>query len=465
MSIARGLRRLWRNEVSTLLTQAGSHEALFQREINGHPPGGALSPEAQDYFRRTKLPELGFRNYWYPVMHSRQLTDRPVKRRLLGEDIAFWRDGGKAYAIADRCPHRGASLADGHVRFPGSGTISCPYHGWTFDGTGQLRGCIQEGPRSVMPGKVRTQAYPVEDRLGVVWVWIGDLEPVPLEEDLPVAMAVPGVTNFIHFTKVWRTSWAMLFDNFVDGLHAPYLHRTSPQFLLYRLFFRTAGREPGFDAVEHDGKILEAFFPPPGGKGVDEVRLPGLGKFPRHKWWRRLPPRHGPAENFVPGFRPNSFLHGLPSYIHTVHEEQYFTQFIIPIDRDHLYSMCAMTGIYSTRDRLYWALYHHVYQRTHDTLFIEQDHRVLRNAKMGRERLSPWDQDVIRWRKFAVENARGYQAGAATPSAASTAPSHGDAGNGAPANGAAAARGAEPSVPDAAAAPRAVPTGRAPAAP
>ena len=45
MSIARGLRRLWRNEISTLLTQAGSHEALFQREINGHPPGGPCRPK------------------------------------------------------------------------------------------------------------------------------------------------------------------------------------------------------------------------------------------------------------------------------------------------------------------------------------------------------------------------------------------------------------------------------------
>ena len=32
------------------------------------------------------------------------------------------------------------------------------------------------------------------------------------------------------------------------------------------------------------------------------VHLTGLGQFPRHKWWRRLPPRHGPSQNFVPDF-------------------------------------------------------------------------------------------------------------------------------------------------------------------
>jgi phenylpropionate dioxygenase-like ring-hydroxylating dioxygenase large terminal subunit len=412
MPIARGIRRLWRNEFTTLLTQGRSHDDLFDAEINGRRPGAPLTAEEESYYQRWHLPMTGFRNYWYPVMMSSDLTDRPTKRRLLGEDIAFWRDGGKAYALADRCPHRGASLSQGHVRFPGKGTITCPYHGWTFDGKGELRACIQEGPDSPMIGKVHTKVYPVEDRLGVVWVWIGDLEPVPVEEDLPVALKQPGVVNFIHFTPVWRTNWCVLFDNFIDGLHAPYLHRASPQFLLRKLPWRTIGAEPHFDAIEHDGKVLEAPHDgKPGQKRVDQAVFPGLGKFPRRKWWRRLGTRRSPTENFVPGFRPRSFLHGLPSWIHTVHEDQYFTQFIIPIDRDHLYNMCAMTGRHTFSSRLFWTLYYPIYQITHDTLFVGQDHRVLRGTRPGRERLSPWDQDIVRWRKFAVLNARGYWQG------------------------------------------------------
>ena len=244
MTIARGLKRLWRNELTTLLTQGGSHEALFAAEINGRRPGTPRGPAEQEYFQRWRLPEQGFRNYWYPVLLSRDLTSRPQKRRLLGEDVVLWRDGGQAHALADRCPHRGASLAAGHVRFPGSGTLSCPYHGWTFDGQGVLRACIQEGPDSRMVGRCATPAYPVAERLGVVWVWIGDQAPVPVEDDLPVGMTVPGVHNFIHFTPVWRTNWALLFDNFIDGLHAPYVHRASPQFLLNRLPFRTVGVDP-----------------------------------------------------------------------------------------------------------------------------------------------------------------------------------------------------------------------------
>jgi nitrite reductase/ring-hydroxylating ferredoxin subunit len=408
------LRRLFNNEFLTLLTQGDTHEALFEREIHGHAPEPPLPEEARRHLERWHMPEQGFRNYWYPVMLSTQLKKRPVKRRLLGEDIAFWRDGGKVNAIADRCPHRGASISRGHIRFPGSGTITCPYHGWTYDGTGQLRACIQEGPHSVMPSKVKTKAYPVEERLNVIWVWIGDMEAVPIEEDLPVAMKIPGVVNLIHFTKVWNNNWSLLFDNFIDGLHAPYLHRLSPQFLLRKLAFRALDGRPHFQFVEHDGKLLECAHTrgaqrPEARQGlVFEMEYPGVGKFPHNEWWRFRGPKMRPKENFLPGIPPGSFVHGLPSYVHTVHKDLYFTQFIIPVDRYHLYNMCALTGHLDGMRKLAWRLYYNIFSVTHDRIFIGQDTRVLRYSTFGPERLSPLDQDVIYWRKFAVRNARGY---------------------------------------------------------
>ena len=72
------------------------------------------------------------------------------------------------------------------------------------------------------------------------------MEPVSIEEDLPIAMKVPEATSLVHFTSVWSTNWAFLFDNFIDGLHAPYLHRLSPQFLLRRLQYRARRRPPPF---------------------------------------------------------------------------------------------------------------------------------------------------------------------------------------------------------------------------
>jgi phenylpropionate dioxygenase-like ring-hydroxylating dioxygenase large terminal subunit len=401
---------LFRNRLLTLLTQEQTHESFFEKEVHGHAAEPQLPEEAREHLARWQIPEQGFRNYWYPVMLASDLGKRPIRRRLLGEDIAFWRDGGKVNAIADRCPHRGASISEGHIRFPGSGTVSCPYHGWTFDGQGQLRACIQEGPNSLMAGKIKTKSYPVEERLGVVWAWIGDMEPVSIEEDLPLAMKVPGIVSLVHFTKVWTTNWAFLFDNFIDGLHAPYLHRLSPQFLLRRLQYRVVDGKPRFQFIEHDGKALEAsHVRAKNTEGlVFQMEFPGLGKFPVNNWWRFRSPKTKPKTNFMPGVAPGSFLHVLPCYVHTVHKTLYFTQYIIPIDRFHLYNMCAITGDLKGLDKMWWKYYFKIFSITHDRLFIGQDHRVLRYSRFGPEHLSPLDQDVIYWRKFAARNARGH---------------------------------------------------------
>ena len=66
------LRRLFKNEFLTLLTQDDSHEAFFEREIHGHAPEPPLPEEARRHLERWHMPEQGFRNYWYPVMMSRR---------------------------------------------------------------------------------------------------------------------------------------------------------------------------------------------------------------------------------------------------------------------------------------------------------------------------------------------------------------------------------------------------------
>src|SRR5215472_6398569 len=85
--------------------------------------------DAESYDEGTGLPALGLRNYWYPVMAAWRLGRKPKPLKVLGEDIVVFRDKGKLYALAERCPHRGARLSRGRCLYPGSGTISCPYHG------------------------------------------------------------------------------------------------------------------------------------------------------------------------------------------------------------------------------------------------------------------------------------------------------------------------------------------------
>src|SRR5882757_3222073 len=64
--------------------------------------------------------------YWYPIMWSVQLRDKPVAVTIVNRKVMLVRDRGRAYALHDRCPHRGVPLSLGDKQF--DGTISCPYH-------------------------------------------------------------------------------------------------------------------------------------------------------------------------------------------------------------------------------------------------------------------------------------------------------------------------------------------------
>ncbi|MDE0795888.1 MAG: Rieske 2Fe-2S domain-containing protein, partial [Alphaproteobacteria bacterium] len=70
---------------------------------------------------------------------SERLADRPVKVRVLGEDLILFRDAsGSPGLITPRCSHRGAPMEFGKIEARG---IRCPYHGWLFDTQGR---CLEQ---------------------------------------------------------------------------------------------------------------------------------------------------------------------------------------------------------------------------------------------------------------------------------------------------------------------------------
>ena len=48
-----------------------------------------------------------------------------------------------------------------------------------------------------MAGKLRAQKYPAFTTFGLVWVWMGETEPVPPEEDIPYLLD-PGIMGETH---------------------------------------------------------------------------------------------------------------------------------------------------------------------------------------------------------------------------------------------------------------------------
>ena len=80
--------------------------------------------------------------------------------KLEGRVIAIFRTQGQIYAIDDRCPHAGASLAPVQLV---DGTVVCPWHAWRF------RLC--DGAWADHP-KIKVQTYPVEVRDGIVYIGV-----------------------------------------------------------------------------------------------------------------------------------------------------------------------------------------------------------------------------------------------------------------------------------------------------
>jgi len=65
------------------------------------------------------------------VCHVDDLPDRSSKVIMVKEiPVAVINAGGKIFAWDNRCPHRGASLADGHIT---DTTVQCKFHLWEFD--------------------------------------------------------------------------------------------------------------------------------------------------------------------------------------------------------------------------------------------------------------------------------------------------------------------------------------------
>ena len=71
-------------------------------------------------------------NFWYVAEQSENLSDQPIRKKMLGQIFVLFRDeSGKAQCLSDVCIHRGGSLSAGKIA---GNCIQCPYHGWQFDG-------------------------------------------------------------------------------------------------------------------------------------------------------------------------------------------------------------------------------------------------------------------------------------------------------------------------------------------
>jgi len=165
------------------------------------------------------------REYWFPALPSREFpeSDGDIKRmRLLGENLVMFRDSeGRVGALAEACPHRGASLYFGRNEQCG---IRCPYHGWKFDVHGKCVDMPTEPEGSNFINKVRARAYPCRDVNHMVWIYMGAKEEPPpfpgyeVNTLPPESVAEPNV-------MMEEANWVQNMEGDLDSVHLDWVHK------------------------------------------------------------------------------------------------------------------------------------------------------------------------------------------------------------------------------------------------
>ena len=363
-----------------------------------------------DSYARLGIPELGFRNYWYPVLLSGDLRSRPKAIKVLGEDIVVFRDAGKTFALRDRCAHRGARLSQGKCEFRGTGTITCPYHAWTYDGTtGQCVAALLDGPGPSVACQASVKAYPTREHANIIWIFVGDMEAVDLNDDIPGILADTKEWFSISVYDDYHCNWRALVDNFSFEFHAPYVHRKSPE-----LFFQPILRF-GQDVVTEEAEGKKGLFYR-GVGGVNKAVYPGLGEFPRD-WWRVLKPI-GRGKPFDPATSKAATKYGFKSIKQVLlpgnslvgrdSGEYWLLQSAVPLDANttRLFNINIWKRSNLIREAVSRVGYYAWRRWAHDIIFSGQDKRILDQLVPGPEWLSKTDAGLNRWRRFSSKNAR-----------------------------------------------------------
>jgi len=196
-----------------------------QREVKAFLDEPAKHQRVKEGWRPYLEAKLGFRNHWYPAVFAYELNgDEPKAVKLLGESIILRRVDGQVYALEDRCAHRRVRLS-AKIECYTSDTITCWYHGFTYNfADGKLVQVLTE-PGCALVGKMGIKTYPIQEAQGMVFVFIGDIEPPPLLDDIPPGfldsdLAVTGIRRDI------KGNWRLASENGFDTTHI-YIHRDS----------------------------------------------------------------------------------------------------------------------------------------------------------------------------------------------------------------------------------------------
>ena len=194
-------------------------------EARAMPPAVYTS----DAFHDAEL-ESVFKKSWFCVGRASALAKIGdyVTCELAGQPIIVLRDKDNVLrAYSNVCRHRMSTLLQGRGN---AKTIVCPYHAWTYNLDGSLRGApAMNGNKAFCKDQYSLPDIACEDWLGWVFITLNPEAPPVHEELSEVADLVAGydMTNYTETffeEHLWDTNWKVLAENFMESYHLPVCH-------------------------------------------------------------------------------------------------------------------------------------------------------------------------------------------------------------------------------------------------
>lgn len=208
------------------------------RQTSARPAGDGSAYHLKTPTYNARLTEVGrgtpmgelLRRYWHPIGLAKDAGATPRPVRVLGEELILFRDGaGRPGLVYPRCCHRGTTLYYGKIEDRG---IRCCYHGWLFDIEGRCleQPCEPDGGRQ--RDRVRQPWYPVQERYGLIFAYMG---PPERQSVLPRYECLEALEDgeFVEADDssigtggvvIAACNWLQHFENVVDPYHVPILH-------------------------------------------------------------------------------------------------------------------------------------------------------------------------------------------------------------------------------------------------
>ena len=168
--------------------------------------------------------------------HADQLREpgSMLARDILGMPLLLVRDReGEIQVLLNVCRHRGARLLLGENEVCRRASLTCPYHGWTYDLEGRLRAIpAQAGFPTTDRASRGLRRLPAVERHGLIWAVLDpDINSIDvsgflgeLDDDI-TTLGLGSHRFFRQHARRCPTNWKLMMDAFQEVYHIKTLHR------------------------------------------------------------------------------------------------------------------------------------------------------------------------------------------------------------------------------------------------